>query len=287
MKLRIVSDLHLECDLRQFHTTRPIGSQLVWEPPSLPDDAETVLIIAGDISNHGWFIRENFYGDMCWLQLLAQRFKHIVLVLGNHDYWYRILSLEPKWVADSITERGLTNVTLLERSSVLIDDVLFLGGTLWTDYHQNDSRVMAAAKTDMPPDFRFIRTTSKHDFREIKPRDLYDICQQTKGFIFGQHQPARKKVVVTHMLPSFSSIHESYKTYENLTGNFSFYSDLDKQILASDIDLWVHGHTHCKADYTIDKCRVICNPRGYSNKWGVEVRPGGPDNWNPTLAIDI
>ncbi len=44
-------------------------------------------------------------------------------------------------------------------------------------------------------------------------------------------------------------------------------------------ELWVHGHTHYSFDYMVGNCRVICNPRGYSNI-------DNPD-FNPNLVVEI
>ena len=44
--------------------------------------------------------------------------------------------------------------------------------------------------------------------------------------------------------------------------------------------LWVHGHTHDSADYTIGATRVLCNPRGYS---GVELNP----RFDPNLLVEV
>ena len=35
--------------------------------------------------------------------------------------------------------------------------------------------------------------------------------------------------------------------------------------LVSKADLWIHGHVHESYDYDIGNCRVVCNPRGYTD----------------------
>lgn len=54
------------------------------------------------------------------------------------------------------------------------------------------------------------------------------------------------------------SVSERYK--QELT-SCAFASNLD--FLVEQADYWVHGHTHDSFDYTLGKCRVLCNPRGY------------------------
>lgn len=62
----------------------------------------------------------------------------------------------------------------------------------------------------------------------------------------------------------------------------AFASHLDR--LVAKADLWVHGHTHDSFDYEINKCRVVCNPRGYPN-W----RMGRYENpaFDPAKIIEI
>jgi hypothetical protein len=38
--------------------------------------------------------------------------------------------------------------------------------------------------------------------------------------------------------------------------------------------LWVHGHVHDSFDYTVGKCRVIANPRGYARNRLYAETPG-------------
>ena len=51
--------------------------------------------------------------------------------------------------------------------------------------------------------------------------------------------------------------------------NGAYASDLSDFILDQEnIKYWVHGHMHDPFDYEIGQCRVVCNPRGYSNERG-------------------
>jgi len=58
----------------------------------------------------------------------------------------------------------------------------------------------------------------------------------------------------------------------------AFASDLDE--LAGKAALWVHGHMHAPADYDLDGCRVIANPRGY-----VGIREDGA--FDPRLVVEV
>jgi hypothetical protein len=44
--------------------------------------------------------------------------------------------------------------------------------------------------------------------------------------------------------------------------NLAFASNLDF-LIHPPVSLWIHGHQHDSADYTLGDTRVVCNPRGY------------------------
>jgi len=64
MKLRILSDIHLEC----------ISGQ--WEPSILPDEKDTILILAGDIWNglKPFLWAEGQSNEIRWMDTMSRRF---------------------------------------------------------------------------------------------------------------------------------------------------------------------------------------------------------------------
>lgn len=44
----------------------------------------------------------------------------------------------------------------------------------------------------------------------------------------------------------------------------AFVSSLDDFIKSSNINLWIHGHTHHNVDYVLGNTRIIANQRGYA-----------------------
>jgi Icc-related predicted phosphoesterase len=79
--------------------------------------------------------------------------------------------------------------------------------------------------------------------------------------VFLQENVKEGDIVVTHMAPSFLSVHEKYKNDMNINGSYA--SDLSELILDTKPELWFHGHMHDSFDYTIGNTRILCNPRGY------------------------
>lgn len=103
-RIHLLSDLHLET-----------GPYVI--PPELDYD---ILVAAGDVGPVKQAVE--------WLASLG---KPVVYVLGNHEHWgceYADVLPAAKAAANG------TQVHVLEKGSVVIQGVRFLGATLWTDY---------------------------------------------------------------------------------------------------------------------------------------------------------
>lgn len=283
--LRLASDLHLDNDWHRFGKTQVANPTLdaarlqqlgrpwcemdeLWLPPIMDGDDDTVMVLAGDLWRDGRAVKKLYPEGDTWISRVAKRFKHVVMIYGNHDYWDRNLAYEPAKTAAALKAQGLTNVTFFDygvRSCMIIDQVKFLGGTLWTDYKKHDPIVMINAPNCMK-DYGYI--TYGPGFSKLRPQQCYAIHRATRAEIFRQatrDDPDQVVVVVTHMAPSYGSVGEGYRTGHprDELMNPLYYSSLEQEILDSEIDLWFHGHTHERFDYDVGHCRVICNARGY------------------------
>ena len=265
MKITVVSDLHLEfgdIDLKN-------------------EQNADVLILSGDIMvaqdlhdhpemDYGMYSNVNL-ADLGRRQATALRFRdflkrcsfqfpHVVYVAGNHEFYHG------KWNQTLTTLSAecakFPNVYFLERSAKKIDDVTFIGGTLWTDMNKGDPITLHATR-DMMNDFRIIRKEFE-GYTTLKPYDTTVRHQQTKEYIrtviAERHE--EKFVVVGHHAPSKQSIKPRYENDHLMNGAYS--SDLSEFILDHpQIKLWTHGHTHDPFDYMVGTTRILCNPRGY------------------------
>ena len=108
MKIEVLSDLHLE-----LHN--PL--------PALADGVD-VIVCAGDLApiNTG-AVR---YAAEEWA-----RAAHILYVPGNHEYYGADIDRARKQLAEQCAMHG---ITLLDTDALVIDDVHFIGATLWTDF---------------------------------------------------------------------------------------------------------------------------------------------------------
>jgi Icc-related predicted phosphoesterase len=178
--------------------------------------------------------------------------------LGNHEYYYGII---PE-LTDTLKKKAeVTNIHILENEELIINDIVFLGCTLWTDFdlYGNIKRATDYSKS-MMNDYRLIRVMP--GYRRLDTSDVIDFHNESFKWLSEkvEEYKGKKIVVVTHNGPSIKSCLLKYKN-DPLTA--SFVSNLEGFIKRSNISLWVHGHTHNSADYMIGNTRIICNPRGY------------------------
>jgi predicted MPP superfamily phosphohydrolase len=235
--LRLYNDIHNEFD--------------VYDIPVLPNEADTILSLAGDIYN-----RKHL---MNWLKPLAARFKAVVCVLGNHDYWKGDVDKIPVQISTWLNDNPLPNVHVLFDNHIEIDGTLFFGGTCWTDVNKKDPLTMMNYKAFN--DFRYIRC--RNYAKRWTPNDAYERHERFKTklrFTLDAHI-GKRTVVLSHHAPHKLS---SDPRYQNFFDNGFYYSDLSELILDyPQIILWHHGHVHYKTIYQIGDTYIACNPRGY------------------------
>ena len=154
---------------------------------------------------------------------------------------------------------------MLEDDILPFDNVKFIGSTLWTSF-DNDNPVVKLIAPNYMVDYSRISYSSTEN-RNIRPNDLLKIHNKSKRFIFDnitKDNKDQKIVVVTHMAPSYQSVHEIYRTPKDIYINHLFHSELSNEISYTEIDYWFHGHVHHPFNYQINETNVVCNPRGYA-----------------------
>lgn len=278
MIIRYASDLHLG----QF---RRVGLPFPTFPP-LPEDKDTVLVLAGDFMEQMRIMFEMGYiGD------LAAQFGHIVIVLGNHDYYghhsIHHAAGELRFVLD---DADLQNVHVLQNDTVIIDRTLFVGATLWTDFKKSDPLVLFKA----PEYLRYDFSTIAYQGKIITPVQMLEEHNGSlRTILKAAERPPEGKwdrvVVVSHHAPSYQSVHARfrYRKEDQQVNNWYFVSDLESRIFHnSKIDLWIHGHVHNNFDYCLPRedgreTRVVCNPLGYIQTYrdsaGINIKYENPE----------
>lgn len=247
MKIALASDLHLE-----------------FGPIELTNDENAdVLILSGDTIPAN-FVRLDRYDDggieyremfATFLGRVSTQFKHVIMVAGNHEHYHysfeKTIPLFKSIVAD------YPNIYFLEKETVKIGYITFIGATLWTDMNCDDPETINSMLYTMN-DYRLI----KNGDRRLTPEDTIEAFYETLGFIDRATMDNCKSVVVGHHAPSKQSTHPRYAN--DLLMNGAYSSNLfDFIYRRPQIKLWTHGHTHIPFDYMINKTRIVCNPRGY------------------------
>lgn len=269
--IRVVSDLHLDFDVLAKNSS----VENLWFPEELPFDDNTILIVAGDI----WHAKKPLsYKGFSWLKEISKRFKYIVLVLGNHDFWGGNLNLEYLRYSKFIQENKLENVFLLQNNTIKFENLKIIGGTLWTDYLKGNAICMNLAENGLMNDYKFIK--KGNGFFKLKAKDLLYEHLKTKQYINENAKKENKENlwVITHHLPTIASIPIDRGTEEQEIENGLYYSDLEEIIQHNPIDVWVHGHSHNYQYYELYNTKIIANPRGYKNE---------DTGFNPWIVYDL
>lgn len=281
MKIKLVSDLHLEFADITINNDQDAQVLILSGDIMIAEDLyrhPAIAKIANDPALQNLGIRQErakMFRD--FLRRCSESFEHVIYVAGNHEFY------DGRWVAslDHLHEECARyyNVYFLEDEIKKIDDVTFIGCTLWTDVNKGNPRAMYHLQS-MMTDFHVIR----HDdlgYTRLRPAHTIDRHRRSVEYIRTMIEGKwdEKFVVVGHHGPTHLSIHELYKDDEFM--NSGYVSDLSEFILDHpQIKLWTHGHTHYPMDYMMGETRVVCNPRGYA---GYEPDHG----FNPNLILEV
>jgi hypothetical protein len=267
VKIQLLSDLHLESNP---HFT------------AIPTPGADVLVLAGDIGSYqpgskltaldipdfglGRFSpRPVADGGAAWPV-------PVLFLPGNHEY--DGLDFDEAHIRLRQTCERL-GMVWLERETVVLSGVRFIGCTLWTDFdaladvnpQATDSpltqQLQAREKAFRAANFYL---NKNHSFRNDQPM-LADAVRE-EGLKSQQwlRQALAKPfngptAVVTHFAPSLLSADPRYGLNAGTAG---FCNGLDE--LLGSARLWLHGHLHCPADYVRNGCHVVANPLGYARK---------------------
>lgn len=238
MKFTLYSDLHLETK--------------AWTPPVLDVD---LVILAGDIGKHTH--------GLAWA---AATFRQPVLyVAGNHEYYDAHLGMLAELQKPAWEHAG---VYFLEKRSVELNSVRFLGCTLWSGFDlygaDKAEAYMAVAKRGIN-DYWMIHANGG---KSLTPRDTLKLHRIAVRWLDAElSKPfAGKTVVVTHFAPHRDCVAAQYAGSDMSP---YFVSDLSYLMQKHQINIWCHGHTHTNNDFRAEGgCRVISNQLGYPGERG-------------------
>lgn len=267
MKIQLLSDLHLEAH-----------PQFTPEPAPAAD----VLVLAGDIGSYqsGSLLPDGDFGLARFSPLpqFAGWPTPVIFVPGNHEYDAQDFDAAHLRLRRTCERLGLH---WLERETLVLDGVRFVGTTLWSDF---DALAEHECCTDLTRRLRlrdkafraanfYLRKTGGtrggEPFLAEALRTQALACQEWLGAALAQPF-AGPTVAVTHFAPSLRSADPRYGL---VPGTAGFCNALDDWLAQA--QLWLHGHLHTPIDYTVQgahpdgapwQCRVVANPLGYARK---------------------
>ncbi|GKT13320.1 metallophosphoesterase [Acidovorax sp. SUPP2522] len=281
MKIQLLSDLHLEA-----------------HPAFAPSPAPgaDVLVLAGDIGSYqsGSQLADDDFGLARFSPLpqFAGWPTPVLFVPGNHEYDMQDFDAAQQRLRQVCDRLGLV---WLERESVVLEGVRFVGTTLWSDF---DALAEDEGSTDLARRLRqrekafraanfYLRKTggtrSGEPFLAEPMREQSLACQAWLRDALARPFDG-PTVAVTHFAPSLKSADPRYGL---IPGTAGFCNALDD--LLPHAQLWMHGHLHSPSDYTVQgaradgtpwRCRVVANPLGYARK-------GEQDTFSPHFTATV
>ncbi len=281
-RIQLLSDLHLE--------THPHFA-------ATPAPGADVLVLAGDIGSYqaGSQLTDEDFG-LARFSPLPQHAGWPVPVLfvpGNHEYDAQDFDAARDRLRRTCDRLG---IAWLDRETLALDDVRFVGTTLWSDFdaladheHAQDAtrRLRLRDKAFRAANF-YLRKTggtrSGEPFLAEPMREEALACQAWLRDALAAPWDAGPTVAVTHFAPSLLSADPRYGL---VPGTAGFCNALDD--LLPHADLWLHGHLHAPSDYAVQgtradgspwRCRVVANPLGYARK-------GEQDAFQPHAVISV
>lgn len=267
MNIQLLSDLHLEA-----------------HPHFVPEPAPgaDVLVLAGDVGSYqeGSQLADQDFG-LARFSPLPQGAgwpTPVLFVPGNHEYDAQDFDEAHARLRSTCDRLG---IAWLERETLVMQGVRFVGTTLWSDFdaladHEGSAdlgrRLKLREKAFRAANFYLRKTGGTRDgepFLAEAMRDQALLCQQWLAQALAVPF-AGPTVAVTHFAPSLLSADPRYGL---VPGTAGFCNALDG--LLPRASLWLHGHLHAPSDYTVRgesgdgspwQCRVVANPLGYARK---------------------
>lgn len=234
MKIQYVSDLHIDSS----------------NMSSIVKNGD-VLVVAGDVS-----VEDDVL--VTFFERKTPDDTPLIFVPGNHEHELKDVLTSKEHFSALLAH--LPHVHVLQNSSVVINNVEFIGATLWSDFEGEGLARKEALKewSTRINDFY----TIGHGQRQITPDSMARLSKHAQAEIerLALASAAAKKVVVTHYAPHPRSNSERYQG----RGLGCGYWANDLPHLLGLADLWIHGHVHDSKNYVENGTRVVCNPRGYS-----------------------
>lgn len=234
LELQIASDLHIE------YKNNDVPDPLDYITPSAD-----ILILAGDIGS--LYKIEQLEG---FLVKLCKNYKYVIYVPGNQEYYifneYNPLPMNILLNRLYKVEQNIKNLFILNKSSIMIENICITGCTLWSDL-----------KISIPKFIVRIHGITNEIYTQKFSSDLnyinkmIDHCDKNKY----------KLVVVSHYCPSYTVTNNCKKKDKYIS---LYTSNLDHILNTNKVHTWICGHIHANFDFKFEQngTRIVGNQKG-------------------------
>lgn len=240
----------------------------------IEEKQSNILIIAGDVGHN---LEENIYN----IKILKKFYKHILIVLGNHDYYFykgekfkgeKFLNSFDKVEKSKEAYNNIEGVHCFNGDIIEIEGIKFGGADSW---YSNDYLINYFKKTSSIKKTLNLWNKSINDASYIfdqKNQNQINFFEKIYLKEFNKLLNIKDEVdvMISHVNPSILKEHQAIKYSESIITTF-FNFDGRKIFENSNIKYWFFGHTHTKLNFIINKINFLCNPLGYpsesSNKY--------------------
>lgn len=233
MIIKYLSDLHLE-----------FGNEIIEDYYDLSNNNVDVVVIAGDIS----VAKKNHLV----LRKLAVALDPIpvLYVPGNHDFYHGSKPTVHRQLLK--LDNDQPNFHYLNRSTFILDNVVFIGATGWQDdpnynehtfYMMNDFHLIKGHNTTVN---RFGRDDKKFIIKSLESyKDL-------------------NRVVITHTIPTKLALNfGTYEVEHKKRYLKAYYNEWDDILTTYKPDIWICGHCHDSFFEIVYDTIIVRNALGY------------------------
>ena len=208
MKVLCVSDLHLEFSSLEIKNTDNIDVLVLAGDIIVASDTEcTPANERCDLDRHAVKpISHQRYIE--FFEQVASEFPVVLYVAGNHEHYHGNLFKTKELLKTFLV--NIPNVFFLNNEVFKYKDVVFFGGTMWTDCNKGDPLTMHAI-VGLMNDFVIIRN-DRAGYRKIKAHDLmkeFSDFKQTLKFFCEENKDSKIFVISHHRYYLFiQNIHQ-------------------------------------------------------------------------------
>lgn len=216
--------------------------------PTLNEPSAPILALLGDIGNP----KSTAY--RAFLLHVSALFEDVIVIAGNHEYYGNTLEETKTYIMDACKNAG-TNVHFLDRTTITLHGIRFIGATLWSDITKSAAETISCFKRiyedkSIPNAFQKLR---QETYLEMHRKDLKFIEDEIAT------RPYEPCVILTHYAP----LMECNGCYNDSPQVSAFATDLQHLYKNENVKAHLFGHTHVNGNWTVNNVPILCNCKGY------------------------